>query len=151
MLKKVFRPLVIRTIKWSLILPLIGTVIICFIPLLGWLAIISIMVAPLKVLLFIYITGYVPSLITSVFFFSLSSKANAWILGFLTILVSAFSSAMWHSSLSWYSGSVEFGTLGVTKLLSGIAAVAGSALLLSFKFDDHLRQLRAVARLKDEG
>lgn len=151
MLKKMFCPLVIRTIKWSLILPLIGTVIMCFIPLIGWLSIVSLIVAPLKTLSFIYITGYIPSLITSAFFFSFSSKANSWILGLSTILVSALSSAMWYYSLSWYSGSVEFGTSDLTILFSGIAAVAGSALLLSFKFDDDLRKLRAVARRKDEG
>lgn len=151
MSRSMLHPLVTRAIKWSLTLPLIGAVIVCFIPLLGWLAIISIMVAPLQAIIFIYIVGYIPSLITSLFFFSLAPKTNAWILGFLTILVSALSCAMWCYFLIWYSGSVEFGTIGAIKLLSGIAAVAGSALLLSFMFDDHLRQLRAVARLKGEG
>jgi len=151
MLKKMFHPLVIRTIKWSLALPLVGTGIMCFIPVLGWFAIIFIAVAPLKALLFIYITGYVPIIITSAFFFSRVSKANFWILGFLTSLVSALSCAIWCYFLSWYFGTVGFETFEAAKLLSGIAAVAGAALLLSFKLDDHLRQLREFARLKDGG
>jgi hypothetical protein len=127
---------------------LVGTMMICLIPLLGWFALIFIVATPLKALQFIYATGYVPSLITSTFFFSLASKANVWILGFSTSLVSALSCVVWYYSLSWYLGPVEFGTLGVAKLFSGIAAVAGAALLLTFKFDEHVRQLRAHERLR---
>lgn len=64
-----FHPLVKRTIAWSLLLPLVGTAIFCMIPVLGWIAMIFIVVAPIKALSFIYATVYVPSLITAAFFF----------------------------------------------------------------------------------
>lgn len=151
MATKILHPLVKRTVMWSLLLPLVGTVIFCMIPVLGWFAIISIVVAPIKVLLFIYVTVHVPSLITASFFLLIATKANAWALAFSTCLVAAVACAMWNYGLRWYSGSVDFQTLGIIKLSSGIAAVAGASLLLSLKFDEHVRQLRAFARLKYEG
>ena len=151
MAKKIARPLVTRTVTWSLVLPLVGALIISIIPVFGWFAMAFVMAWPIKAVQFIYIIGYVPSLIASTFFFSVATKVNAWALGFSSVLIAGLSCAVWHCALMWYFGPISSETLSVTMLFSGVAAVAGAVLSLSFKYDDYFQELRTFARLKDDG
>lgn len=146
MLTKWLPHLITRVLLWSIALPIVGTLIVMLTPILGLFLILLLLTAPIKLLLFVYFSGFVPSLIVSSAFFSLVTRRNLLFTCAATCLLAALASTCWSYVAEWWFASPPTYSSGYRYYLAGVAATASLTLPLSLKFDQSLVKLIADRR-----
>ena len=136
-----------RTLIWAFVLPLIGTMTLICVPGIGWLTLFVIVANLPAALGVIYVTGFIPSLLTATFFFSLIGRFNRWFVSAATCLVSAATAGISWWSTRHFGSTIPGPDSGIQYFMGGIAAIAAAAMALTTKADPGVNSL-ASARQK---
>ena len=118
-----------RVAVWTMLLPLIGTLLLAVtVPGIGFLMLIGIALTPHLMLPTIYLCGFVPSLLTTWVFFAVCRTHGRWTGAAAACFAAAVTAAAWWTTLPLWAEPGSLFPTGFTTLMVGVA-VASAAFL----------------------